>query len=313
MHGSSVVLISLLTSALTTTGGMYLIQRYQVFAPEPVARSTPAPLLVGLTEADARANTAALQVPLLVEGREPSPGVAAGTVVRQSIPPGHPVPEGAGIGVTFAARRLTADPRLIVLVSTSALLFSGSIGPLVNYISDRIWTPWGRRRPFVVTAYFLSAVGLAVIPLADTLTTFALAVACHGLVHSFASPMEPLYMELVPGSQQGRAQAMRNAGVQLGVLFFFSRCFRRIDGLLISAFGAGRTGLFYCDNFLNARQGPFRKKVAPDGGAPLGCVENLAQAFRFLAGRLDDAVQLGIDFFVGDIYAFGLGHAAEHE
>jgi beta-lactam-binding protein with PASTA domain len=96
MHGSSVILISLVTSALTTTGATYLIQRYQVFSPEPVAHVTPAPMLVGLSEADARANTA-------VEGREPTPGAAAGTVVRQSIAPGQPVSEGAGIGVTFAA------------------------------------------------------------------------------------------------------------------------------------------------------------------------------------------------------------------
>lgn len=119
MHGSSVVLISLFTSALTTTGATYLIQRYQVFAPEPVARVTPAPVLVGLTEADARANTAALQVALLVEGREPTPGVAAGTVVRQSIAPGQPVPEGAGIGVTFAAS-LPAVPKVVALTQSEA-------------------------------------------------------------------------------------------------------------------------------------------------------------------------------------------------
>lgn len=119
MHGSSVVLISLFTSAFTTIGATYLVQRYQVFAPEPVARSTPAPMLVGLTEADARANTAALQVALLVEGREPTPGIAAGTVVRQSIAPGQPVPDGAGIGVTFAAS-LPAVPKVTALSQLEA-------------------------------------------------------------------------------------------------------------------------------------------------------------------------------------------------
>lgn len=119
MHGSSVILLSLFTSALTTTGATYLIQRYQVFTPEPVARSTPAPMLVGLSEADARANTAALQVALLVEGREPTPGVAAGTVVRQAIAPGQPVPDGQGIGVTFAAS-LPTVPKVIALGALEA-------------------------------------------------------------------------------------------------------------------------------------------------------------------------------------------------
>src|SRR5262245_60637628 len=119
MHGSSVVLLSLVTSALTTVGATYVIQRYHVFAPEPAPRAAPAPMLVGLSEADARANTAALQVALLVEGREPSPGVAAGTVVRQSIAPGMPVPEGAGIGVTFAAE-LPAVPKVLALTLVEA-------------------------------------------------------------------------------------------------------------------------------------------------------------------------------------------------
>jgi len=114
MHGSSVVLLSLFTSVLTTTGATYLLQRYQMFPGEATAHPTSAPTLVGLSEADARANTVALQLALLVEGREPVAGVAAGTVFRQSITPGQPVPEGGGIGVVFAAT-LPAVPKVTEL------------------------------------------------------------------------------------------------------------------------------------------------------------------------------------------------------
>lgn len=126
-----------------------------------------------------------------------------------------------GVGVTFVARRLTADPRMIVLASTLGLLFTGTIGPFINYVSDRIWTSAGRRRPIIVFAYGLSAAGLCVIPSMDSITTLLIAVACHACVHSFATPMEPLYMELVPPAQQGRAQAIRHAYIQASVLFFF--------------------------------------------------------------------------------------------
>jgi serine/threonine-protein kinase len=116
MHGSSVVLLTLFTSVLTATGTTYLVQRYEVFphpqeAPVHVA---VAPVLVGLSEADARANTAALELALLVEGREPSAGATAGTVLRQSIAPGQPVPDGSGIGVVFAAS-LPHVPKLLEL------------------------------------------------------------------------------------------------------------------------------------------------------------------------------------------------------
>lgn len=126
-----------------------------------------------------------------------------------------------GVGLTFVARQFTADPRLIALVSTIGLLFRGTIGPLVNYVCDRYWTPWGRRRPFVVSAYFLSAAGLFVIPLAGSITLLGIAVASHAFVLSFASPMEPLYMELVPVPQQGRSQAIRTALIEASVLYFF--------------------------------------------------------------------------------------------
>jgi len=114
MHGSSVILLSLFTSVLTTIGASYVIQRYQVFPQETAPHLATAPMLVGLSEADARANTVALQLALLVEGREPSAGVPAGTVLRQSIAPGQPVPESAGIGVVFAAA-LPAVPQVTEL------------------------------------------------------------------------------------------------------------------------------------------------------------------------------------------------------
>jgi serine/threonine-protein kinase len=115
MHGSSVVLIALITSALTALGVTYLMQRYQVFPVATVeAQQVLAPMLVGLSEADARDNAQALQLALLVEGREVSAGAKAGTVLRQSIAPGHPVPNNVGIGVVIAAP-LPTVPRVTEL------------------------------------------------------------------------------------------------------------------------------------------------------------------------------------------------------
>ena len=126
-----------------------------------------------------------------------------------------------GVGLTFVARQFTSDPRLIALASTIGLLFKGTIGPAVNYVTDRVSTPWGRRRPFAVVAYTLSAIGLTVIPLARSIPLLMAAVAAHACVLSFASPMESLYMQLIPTAQQGRSQAVRTAFIDTCVLFFF--------------------------------------------------------------------------------------------
>jgi beta-lactam-binding protein with PASTA domain len=101
IHGSSVVLVALLTSAVTAAACTFVIERYQLVPPR--GRDVLAPSLVGLSEADARGNAQALQIPLLVEGREPSAGAIPGTVLRQSVAPGQLVPEAAGLGVVFAA------------------------------------------------------------------------------------------------------------------------------------------------------------------------------------------------------------------
>lgn len=103
MHGSSVVLVALLTSVATAAGTTYLIQRYDVFPEPQVVRDVAMPELVGLSEADARANAQALGLSLLVEKREPAAGVAEGAVLRQAVKAGQPVPLGSTIGVVFAA------------------------------------------------------------------------------------------------------------------------------------------------------------------------------------------------------------------
>jgi serine/threonine-protein kinase len=76
--------------------------RAQLFTPPQPERNVSAPMLTGLSEADARANAQALQLALLVGGREAAAGVKAGTVLRQSVAPGQPVPEGASVSVVLA-------------------------------------------------------------------------------------------------------------------------------------------------------------------------------------------------------------------
>jgi beta-lactam-binding protein with PASTA domain len=127
MHGSTVFLVAFLTSALTATGTVYVIQRYKVLPSDsPAARAEAVvPSLVGLSETDARANAKTANLSLFVAARE-SAKDKAGTVLRQSIPSGqrvpaeHPVnvvlslgltkvPSVAGVSVADATARLAAS------------------------------------------------------------------------------------------------------------------------------------------------------------------------------------------------------------
>src|SRR6187549_1891752 len=102
MHGSTVVLISILTSAVTSVGSMYFVQRYDIFPKKVEVVQTAVPDLKGLPEADARANAQAAHLALIVSAREASGEVKAGSVLRQSVPPGQRVPHDHPVTVVIA-------------------------------------------------------------------------------------------------------------------------------------------------------------------------------------------------------------------
>jgi len=99
MHASTVVLTSLLTSVLATIGTMYLVERYGILRGD--VQDTVVPELRGVTEADARANTAASHIALLVASREAA-DAKPGTVIRQSAPAGQHVPRDYSLTVVLA-------------------------------------------------------------------------------------------------------------------------------------------------------------------------------------------------------------------
>lgn len=103
MHGSTVVLTSLFTSVLATTGTMYLIEHYGILSHREAAPvETTVPDLKGLPEADARANAAAAHIALMIAAREATPDAKGGTVVRQSAPAGQRVPHDYSLSVVLA-------------------------------------------------------------------------------------------------------------------------------------------------------------------------------------------------------------------
>jgi beta-lactam-binding protein with PASTA domain len=105
MQTSMVFLLSFLTSVVTASGTVYVIERYGVLPPraEPAREpETIVPSFEGLSEADARANATAARLALLVSAREPSPGTKPGTVLRQSLPAGQRVPREHPVSVVLS-------------------------------------------------------------------------------------------------------------------------------------------------------------------------------------------------------------------
>jgi serine/threonine-protein kinase len=105
MHGSTVFLVAFLTSAVTATGTVYLVERNNLFnlrAEAAPVIETVVPDLKGFAEADARANAQASHITLIVQSKEPSPDAKPGSVIRQSIPAGQKVPRQHPVSVVLA-------------------------------------------------------------------------------------------------------------------------------------------------------------------------------------------------------------------
>lgn len=101
MHGSTVVLVSFLTAALTTAGTVYVVERYNIL-PHQTVQESVVPDLHGMAETDARTNANAAHVALFVASREPSSDAKPGTVIRQSSSPGQHLPREAAVSVVLA-------------------------------------------------------------------------------------------------------------------------------------------------------------------------------------------------------------------
>lgn len=100
MQTLSAIFVAFVTSVLTTTATVYVIQRYDVLSDH--APSASVPDLRGLSEPDARQNLSAAGLTLLIAAREVTPGAKVGTVVQQSIAAGQRIPHEHPVSVTLA-------------------------------------------------------------------------------------------------------------------------------------------------------------------------------------------------------------------
>ncbi|MES2695697.1 MAG: MFS transporter [Verrucomicrobiota bacterium] len=140
--------------------------------------------------------------------------------------------------LTFTLRKFVEDPALLAFFASLNTAFTFTVGAVASYMSDRIWTPWGRRRPFLVVGWMGVVVALALIPLAGNLWTLAALILLLHLCQDIAKPYEPLYNEIVPPAQRGRAGIVRTTAVGLTGLVFNAVLFAGFDrDYHIAAFG----------------------------------------------------------------------------
>ena len=75
----------------------------------------------------------------------------------------------SNVAITFKLHEFTTVPAVITAVGSFNLVFNIFVGASCNYASDRVWTRWGRRKPFLMVGWGTIAVGCLILPQLETL------------------------------------------------------------------------------------------------------------------------------------------------
>jgi MFS family permease len=129
--------------------------------------------------------------------------------------------------MTYTLKKFVDVPYVITLITSFNLLFNMLVGATCNYLSDRIWTPVGRRRPFLLVASLVTVVFLFVIPLVGKLWLLVLLLCLYEMIRDVGSPMEALEKEVVPIPQRARGQAITQIVRLVAAMFFSAALFGR--------------------------------------------------------------------------------------
>ncbi|HTO05190.1 MAG TPA: MFS transporter [Opitutus sp.] len=154
--------------------------------------------------------------------------------------------------LTFTIRKFVENPIAIGLLGSMSVAFTFTVGAAASYMSDRVWTRWGRRRPFLMVGWLGVAVAMMLMPLAPNIGVLVGILILMQVSAAVAKPLEPLYNEVVPPCQRGRAATIRNVAQQLMGLFFFGVLVAQFDSVhSFAAFGRafevrGETVLYWC-------------------------------------------------------------------
>ena len=131
--------------------------------------------------------------------------------------------------VTFTLRKFINDPALISFITSINILFNFSVGVTAAYLSDRIWTRWGRRRPFMMTAYFGVSILLFALPLIGSFWVLVTGLIAYQFFVDLNKPWEAMFNEVIPAPQRGRAGIFRMMFVNLGKLLFLTVLIGQFD------------------------------------------------------------------------------------
>jgi Na+/melibiose symporter-like transporter len=129
----------------------------------------------------------------------------------------------------FSLKKFIENPAGLTFILSLPGFTSIILQPAVSFISDRIWTRFGRRKPFILTAIGGNTVGLFLMPLMPNFWCLLGLFLVYNALADLNSPMEPFKQEIIPPQERGRATGAMSWCSNLGTLLFYFVALGRFD------------------------------------------------------------------------------------
>lgn len=127
-----------------------------------------------------------------------------------------------GVAFIFSLRKFIENPAGLTFILSIPTVISIVVAPCTNFLSDRIWTRYGRRKPFIMTSWTAIMLALFLMPLMPNFWSLLAAYMVYSLGTDLNTPLEPLKQEIIPPHERGRATGMMQWCTNLaGIVFYF--------------------------------------------------------------------------------------------
>ena len=129
----------------------------------------------------------------------------------------------------FSLKKFIENPAALTFVLSLPVFLAILISPLASFLSDRIWTRVGRRKPFIIASWIGMVVAMVLMPLMPNVWLLLSAFILYNLSADLNSPMEPLKQEIIPPPQRARATGAMAWLSNLATMTFYFIMLGRFD------------------------------------------------------------------------------------
>jgi Na+/melibiose symporter-like transporter len=129
----------------------------------------------------------------------------------------------------FSLKKFIDNPAGLTFILSLPSFISIVLQPVISFTSDRIWTRFGRRKPFIATSMVGMVVCLGLLPLMPNFWALLVVYMFYNAFLDLNVTLEPLKQEIVPPHERGRATGAMTWCSNLAMLLFYFVALGRFD------------------------------------------------------------------------------------